>query len=294
MFALWPGDWLNFSTFKQATFGYGGQTAASEAGHIANTNVGRNYFMTKILLLIFVLTYNTASGQYPFDKFAKPDFKLYNDWKAYDKTDKMHETITVPNFYQDSSSLTIQFTLDKSKAKNQNVIRIYKDKTAIQSFRSELVDFYLSYASTYPIRVGDLNGDRLLDIKIIYDYHSNGLALSFRPIYLIQGEKGFFKKYSFDNMFEDRIDLERDLDSDGKFEIQSVRLVQQNNHSYWCFEIFQIEDSSLAAVSDKFHYPIFVQFLNKRNYKQADIKLDRDANWTRDLNIVVDTGTVLK
>ena len=42
MFALWPGDWLNFSTFKPATFGYGGQTAASEAGHIANTNVGSN------------------------------------------------------------------------------------------------------------------------------------------------------------------------------------------------------------------------------------------------------------
>ncbi len=40
MFALWPGDWLNFSTFKPATFGYGGQRAASEAGHIANTNVG--------------------------------------------------------------------------------------------------------------------------------------------------------------------------------------------------------------------------------------------------------------
>ena len=39
MFALWPGDWLNFSTFKPTTFGYGGQTAASEAGHIANTNV---------------------------------------------------------------------------------------------------------------------------------------------------------------------------------------------------------------------------------------------------------------
>jgi len=39
MFALWPGDWLNFTTFKQETFGYGGQTEASKAGHIANTNV---------------------------------------------------------------------------------------------------------------------------------------------------------------------------------------------------------------------------------------------------------------
>ena len=43
MFALWPGDWLNFSTFKPATFGYGGQRAASKAGHIANTNVGGNW-----------------------------------------------------------------------------------------------------------------------------------------------------------------------------------------------------------------------------------------------------------
>lgn len=250
--------------------------------------------MTRILLLIFVLTYNIASGQYPFDKFAKPDFKLYKDWKAYDKTDKMHETITVPNFYQDSSSLTIQFTLDKSKTRNENVIRIYKGKTAIQSFRSEPVDFYLSYASTYPIRVGDLNGDKLLDVKIIYDYHSNGLALSFRPIYLIQNENGLFEKYSFDNMFEDRTDLERDFDNDGKFEIQSVQLVFQNNHSYWDFQILKMEDADLVDVSDKFNYPLFVQFLKKRNYKSTDIKLNNNSNSNRDLNIVIDSGTVLK
>jgi hypothetical protein len=39
MFALWPGDQLNFSIFKLTTFGFVGQHAASEAGHIANTNV---------------------------------------------------------------------------------------------------------------------------------------------------------------------------------------------------------------------------------------------------------------
>ena len=46
MFALWPGYWLNFSIFKPTTFGYGGQTAASEAGHIANTNVASNFLGT--------------------------------------------------------------------------------------------------------------------------------------------------------------------------------------------------------------------------------------------------------
>jgi hypothetical protein len=39
MFALWPGDRLNFSIFIKPTFGFVGQRAASEAGHIANTNV---------------------------------------------------------------------------------------------------------------------------------------------------------------------------------------------------------------------------------------------------------------
>jgi len=42
MFALWPGDQLNFSNFIKPTFGFVGQRAASEAGHIANTNVGGN------------------------------------------------------------------------------------------------------------------------------------------------------------------------------------------------------------------------------------------------------------
>ena len=42
MFALWPGDQLNFSIFKPTTFGFAGQRAASEAGHIANTNVVGN------------------------------------------------------------------------------------------------------------------------------------------------------------------------------------------------------------------------------------------------------------
>jgi hypothetical protein len=42
MFALWPGDQLNFSIFIKPTFVFAGQRAASEAGHIANTNVTNN------------------------------------------------------------------------------------------------------------------------------------------------------------------------------------------------------------------------------------------------------------
>ena len=43
MFAQWPGDRLNFSIFKPLKFRFAGQSAASEAGHIANTNVMANW-----------------------------------------------------------------------------------------------------------------------------------------------------------------------------------------------------------------------------------------------------------
>ena len=39
MFALWPGDMLNFGFFKTTTFGFVGQHPAPEADHITNTNV---------------------------------------------------------------------------------------------------------------------------------------------------------------------------------------------------------------------------------------------------------------
>ena len=254
--------------------------------------------MRKILLLISILTIATsARGQYPFDKFDRPNFKSYNDWKLIEKKDenKIHQTVTIPRFYNDSISLTIQFTVDNSSEEAKNIIRIYKGKETIQSFRNDKVDYMPFYVSRHPIKVADLNGDSLLDIKVTYDYNSNGLSLSYRPIYLIQNDKGTFTKYSFDNMYEDRLDFERDFDNDGTFEIQSVQLVQNDNHSYWCFSVIKITNNGLVDISDKIDYPIFIQFLHKRNYKQADVKLTKsNSNWTRDLELLTDKGTVLK
>lgn len=43
MFALWPGDQLNFSIFIKPTFGFAGQRAASQRHHCRNTNVGASF-----------------------------------------------------------------------------------------------------------------------------------------------------------------------------------------------------------------------------------------------------------
>jgi hypothetical protein len=231
-----------------------------------------NSFLKRILFLTLTLAISTlVLAQYPFDKFAKPAFKEYNNWKLIDKQDekKIHQTVTIADFYSVNTSLTIQFTIDNSTEKPENIIRIYKGNTTIQSFRNDVVDYMPNYIAAHPIKVADLNGDGLTDIKITYGYNSNGLSLSYRLIYLLQNTDGTFIKYSFDNMFEGRTDFERDLDADGKFEILAVKLVGINEHSYWCFTILKLEKSSITDQSATFDYPIFIQFLHQKNYKQA-------------------------
>jgi hypothetical protein len=254
--------------------------------------------MKKTLLLMSLLPIViSVNAQYPFDKFAKPDFKLYDSWKLIEKPDdkKIHLTVSIPNFYADSIRLTIQFTVDDSKQHTENILRIYKGKSTIQSFRYDVVDYMPNHISSYSVKVADLNGDNLLDLKIIYDYHSQGLHLRYRPIYLLQQKNETFIKYSFDNMFENRLDFERDLDNDGIFEILSVTLVGIDGHNYWRFDVFKLDGENLVDTNAKFDYPIFIQFLKKRNYRPVSGEfLGRAHEKAKDLNLIVDKGIMLK
>lgn len=250
----------------------------------------------RIILLLSLLTISTlASAQYPFDSLPKPGWSLHNRWKKIEPKDdnKLHETITVQKFYNDSASLTLQFTLDESDSTKQavNILRIYKGNKVIQSFRNETASYYPGFASTFPIRVGDITGDGKKDIKIVYDYHGNGLGMGHRPIYLLQQENGRFIKYSFQNSFTKRLDLERDFDGDGKFEIISVRLMHYNAHNYWQFDVLKADGTKLTFENEKYGYPIFVQFLYRDNFKPANIKPRKDQLSDRELEIIVDTGT---
>lgn len=251
----------------------------------------------RIIFLAGMLAISTsASAQYAFDSLPKPQWSLHNRWKTIEpkEDNKLHETITIPRFYNDSVSLTLQFTMETG-AKDQpiNILRVYRGNKIIQSFRKDIIDYYPGYTSSFPVRIGDLTGDGKKDIKIIYDYHGNGLGLAHRPIYLVQQEDGRFIKYSFQNSFVKRIDLERDFDGDNKFEIISVRLMYFNTHSYWQFDVLKAEGSKLTFENEKYGYPLFVQFLHLDNFKSANIKPNKDQLSARELEIIVDTGTAI-
>lgn len=254
--------------------------------------------LNQTILFVAMLAISiAASAQYPFDSLPKPQWKLHNNWKKVEpKNDnKLHETITVPKFFNDSISLTLQFTLDESDTTKEavNVLRIYKGSKVIQSFRNEVASYYPGFASTFPIRVGDITGDGKKDIKIVYDYHGNGLGLGHRPIYLLQQDDGTFIKYSFQNSFVKRLDLERDFDGDGKFEIISVRLIYYNTHSYWQFDVMKADKGRLTLENEKYGYPLFVQFLYRDNFKPVNIKPEK-GEYHHDLEIIVDMGTAIK
>jgi hypothetical protein len=243
------------------------------------------------LVIVALCFVKSVYAQYPFDTLPKPNWILHNQWKTIENQpqQKIHETITVPNFYPDSVSLTLQFTMESVGDVSVNILRVYKGKKVIQSFRNDKVDYYPGYTSSFPVRVGDMTGDGKLDIKIIYDYHSNGLGLSHRPIYLLQQEDGRFIKYSFYNSFTKRLDLERDFDHDRNFEILSVNLIDYKSHSYWQFDVLKADNGKLINQNKKYGYPLYVQFLYRDNYKPVNIKPDTTGN----LEIIVDTGLAL-
>lgn len=247
-----------------------------------------------ILIVTLLVGGGHAYAQYPFDTLPKPSWVFHNRWKTVENASqqKVHETITIPNFYPDSVSLTLQFTLESAGEVTVNILRIYKGNKIIQSFRNEKVDYYPGYTSSFPLRVGDITGDGRLDVKIIYDYHTNGLGLRHRPIYLLQQEDGRFIKYSFSNSFIKRLDMERDFDGDGTFEIISVDLLHYQSHSYWQFDILKPKNQQLINENKKYGYPLYVQFLHRDNFKVAQINPVPDVT-LRELEILVDSGTSL-
>lgn len=231
----------------------------------------------KKLLAIFVLTFLTwtAKGQFPFEKYPAIKYKSYNDWKTYDKTEKeksVHSTLTIPKFYDNGDTLTIQLTSFTDHWWDNSIIRVFRNKTETQKIFENIA---FNPVGLDTLRVADINGDGLQDIKIISAYMGNGTAaLNVKVIYLFQKPDQNFAKISFaDKMSNNR--PEQDFDSDGNYEIITMDLVGHEKHSYWVFNIFNYNNGGLVNSNIKDNYPIMVQFLYRDNYEITN-RISRD------------------
>lgn len=223
----------------------------------------------KTLAVLFAISFLTltANGQYPFEKYPAIKYREYKNWKFYDKTEtenKFHCTMTIPKFFDNQDNLTIQLT---TFGYNYNsFVRIYRNKKLLQK-NFEPMFFNDVNIDNQSIRVADINGDNLKDIKIIAWYMGNGTAsMNVRTIYIFQNKEGHFTKISFfDKASDDK--LERDFDGDGNYKIITMTLKGYGGHSYWLFNLFNYLNGDLVNVNSKDNYPIMIQYLNRENYK---------------------------
>ena len=66
----------------------------------------------KLVVLLYLVVHN-AYAQFPFEKFPPAKLQKVGPWEVYSrvaKEGKVHWTKKLPDFYPDSSSMTIQLT----------------------------------------------------------------------------------------------------------------------------------------------------------------------------------------
>lgn len=218
----------------------------------------------KFLFLFLIFTAPTFA-QYPFEKFLEVKYSKFHNWKEYGnyKSKKIDYTLSIPEFFDNKDTLYIQLTSFPS-IWDSSYIRLFRNHTQIQKI-FEPAPFY--YANIDSVRIADINGDSLNDIKLIIPYMGNGIAsLNVRVIYLFQNKTGKFERTSFFDK-QGSNSPERDFNGDGNFEIITMKLNHFNGHSYWTFNLFNYQNGNLVSVNDVYDYPIMIQFLYRDNYE---------------------------
>lgn len=214
-------------------------------------------------------------GQYPFEKYKALKYKSYYNWKTTDSTKsekRVQSSITIPGFYDNGDLMTIQLTSFTDHWWNNSIIQIFRNNTLIQKIDEDMSFVPIGIDT---LRIADINGDGLMDIKLISAYMGNGTAsLNVRVIYLFQRPNHNFIKISFnDKMNNNR--PERDFDGDGNYEIITMNLLGYENHSYWLFNLFNFKNDELVCTNTKYNYPIMIQYLYRDNYEITN-KISRE------------------
>lgn len=180
--------------------------------------------------------------------------------------DDLSFDLRIPGFFENQK---LRIRLSTGINTSHSYIILYKGKQLLQKI-PEAMAFY-SGDLPEPVRVADINGDGLMDIKISVSYHGCGLAAEYvKVIYLFQQPGNKFTKIAYtDMMYDNR--PERDMDGDGKYEIITKTIQEHKTHNYWLFNIYSFKDNALVNVNDKYGFPIMVQYLYRQNYTPANI-----------------------
>lgn len=229
-------------------------------------NDSKKHFYFRVLnlfVLLFVSGFLTA--QYPFEKFPGVAYKSYKHWK-FINNEKLYRSVarlSIPNFYKNGDKLSIVlYSFDRN---DSSYICLYRNKKLVRRIFDKMYFTSLNL-SFEPVRVADINGDSLNDIKITAAWMGSGIACMYnRIIYLFQDSAKGFRKISFTDMISENRS-ERDIDGDGNYEIITMNLQGYRDHNYWLFNLYQYQKGGLVNVNYLANYPIMVQLLYRPNF----------------------------
>lgn len=232
-------------------------------------------FRSAVCVLFLSVCITNCLAQYPFEQYPSLKWKGVVGWKEYNRIErdgKIHWTQTIPAFYANGDSLTIQVST-VIKEEEYSLIRTFRNKDQQQRMREKhaiAASFGYLIDSLY---YADVNGDSLLDLKVLAWYGGCGIAsMNVRVIYLFQQPDNTFVKVSY---LDKSPSPERDFNNDGNYEIITMNLTHHQTHNYWTFNLYNFKDNQFQSVNSLYDYPIMIQFLYRENYSITN-KLTRE------------------
>jgi hypothetical protein len=218
-----------------------------------------------ILLLNAALLPFRAAAQYPFEQYPSILYQASGNWQFPKENATRLKVSAAATVHAGPKKYTLQ-VFNRRMPSDTFYIAVSEAGGAQRQF---LEPWYLLPESLLqPVRVADINGDGLTDLKLVVNAVGGGAVRGLvRLVYLFGQRSGGFVKMSFLSFHDGP---ERDFDGDANYELMVRELVSYKGHSYWTFNVFSFTGEQLVNVSHKYGYPILIQFLNKPNFKVTD------------------------
>jgi hypothetical protein len=223
-----------------------------------------------LLPLLALLPFQPAA-QYPFERYPAVQYQSAGGWQPGEPAAAPPRVTATAAVRAGSQSYRLRVFNKRIPSDT-----FYVALTAAGVTKQFLEPWYLLPESlTQPVRVADINGDGLHDLKLVVNAVGGGAVRGLvRLVYLFGQPAGGFDKVSFLSFHDGP---ERDFDGDGNHEMIVRELVSYRGHSYWSFNVFQYTGGRLVNVSPRYGYPVLVQFLNKPNYQATTQITPREA-----------------
>jgi hypothetical protein len=240
----------------------------------------------KRFLVFFLFLSLVTRAQYPFEKHKEIEYLEVKKWitTGINKDSlAMKREILIPGFQNKNAALRIQQTISYTlpDSTEYSIVKIYRKDQLVKQFEVQT----LSINDPLPVFVGDIDGNGLNDLKIIFpNYGCGNYNVYCQTAFVFQNKDLSFTEFVYTDMFENFENRpERDFNNDGNYEIITQSFQNYAKHNYWLFNIYNYSKGKLVNVNHLANYPIMIPLdsytvskkIPREKMKQFEIKIPK-------------------